>query len=262
MTPHPVQRIRAGAQLYTVRKHMKTLADATETFRRIRAIGYELVQLSGLGPEVDRAQAAEALRAAGLRAAVLRVAWPRLRDQVDEVVAEQRLFDCRHAALGSLPRAYRDAAGLECFLREMEPVLARFAAEDLYFTYHNHQHEFARINGETWLAGLLRGTEARAVGLELDTYWVQAGGGDPAAWIRACRGRLPNLHVKDMVIGADGQQRFTPVGDGNLNWHAVFEASGDAGVETLLVEQDECYEDDPFDCLARSFAFLKAHGYS
>ena len=52
---------------------------------------------------------------------------------------------------------------------------------------------------------------------ELDTYWIQHGGGDPAAWIRKLKGRADIIHLKDMAM--DGRtQLFAEVGEGNLNW--------------------------------------------
>ena len=37
-----------GAQLYTVRDHLQTKEDVDKTFRKLREIGFECVQVSGL----------------------------------------------------------------------------------------------------------------------------------------------------------------------------------------------------------------------
>ena len=41
---------QVAAQLYTVRDFAKTPADIATTLKKIRAIGYEAVQVSGVGP--------------------------------------------------------------------------------------------------------------------------------------------------------------------------------------------------------------------
>jgi sugar phosphate isomerase/epimerase len=92
----------------------------------------------------------------------------------------------------------------------------------------------------------------------LDTYWVQHGGGDPAAWILKLKGRMPVIHLKDMVI-ADKQQTMAEVGEGNLNWPAILSACQEAGVEWYAVEQDICRR-NPFESLAISYRNLKAMG--
>jgi sugar phosphate isomerase/epimerase len=50
------------------------------------------------------------------------------------------------------------------------------------------------------------------------------------------------------------------VGEGNLNWGAILPACKAAGVEWYIVEQDETYGGDPFDCLGTSLRNLKAMG--
>jgi sugar phosphate isomerase/epimerase len=69
------------------------------------------------------------------------------------------------------------------------------------------------------------------------------------------------IHVKDFVVSEDREPRFAPVGHGNMNWDAILEACSDVGVETLLVEQDNCYGADPFACLEKSYQFLKSRGH-
>ena len=65
--------------------------------------------------------------------------------------------------------------------------------------------------------------------MEIDTYWIQHGGGDPAAWIEKVAGRIPCVHLKDMAMGADGQQLMAEVGEGNLNWAAIWGRAGRRG---------------------------------
>lgn len=50
------------------------------------------------------------------------------------------------------------------------------------------------------------------------------------------------------------------VGEGNINFDAVISAAEDAGTRYLLVEQDNCNGEDPFDCLKRSYENLRAMG--
>ena len=51
-----------------------------------------------------------------------------------------------------------------------------------------------------------------------------------------------------------------PIGEGNMNWKGIIKACADAGTEYVFVEQDNCNGEDPFDCLKRSYEFLKSQG--
>jgi len=96
--------------------------------------------------------------------------------------------------------------------------------------------------------------------MELDTYWVQAGGGEPTAWILKSKGRIPFLHLKDMTT-IDRKPVMAEIGEGNLNWPGILSAAKEAGVEWYVVEQDVC-QTDPFECIATSFKNIQAMGFA
>ena len=98
---------------------------------------------------------------------------------------------------------------------------------------------------------------ADELGFILDTYWIQKGGADPAQWIEKFSGRLPVIHLKDYAYDA----MMAVVGEGNINFDRVFEKAESAGVQYMMVEQDKCYGEDPFDCLKRSYDYLKSCGF-
>ena len=248
-----------GAQLYTLREFCKTPPEIAETLKKVAGIGYTAVQISGIGP-VEAKNLARMLEDAGVVAAATHVGWDELRNDSDRLIADHKLWKCKHPAIGGLPGEYYSVEGLKRFLDEVPPVAERLAREGMDFSYHNHNHEFIRYGRETWLAMLYEQASPKQVKAELDTYWVQAGGGDPAAWVKKCAGREPLIHLKDMAMGPDRDQRFAEVGEGNLNWPAVLKEAREGGVEWYLVEQDSTYGRDPFESLAISYRNLKAMG--
>jgi sugar phosphate isomerase/epimerase len=249
-----------GAQLFTLREYTKTIADVAETFRKVKDIGYRTVQISGFGP-VDPAEVAKLVADTGITVAATHIGWPRFLNELDAVIAEHKMWGCRHPAIGGLPGEYRGKDGVKRFLDELAPVAEKLAAEGMDFSYHNHNHELVKYDGETWLGMLYDGASPEMLKAEIDTYWIQAGGADPADWVRRCGGREPLLHLKDMCVTEEREQRFAEVGEGNLNWPAILREAEAGGVEYLLVEQDNCYGADPFDCLATSYRNLKEMGY-
>lgn len=253
-------KAQVGAQLYTVRKFTQTAEALAETLQRVAQIGYRAVQLSALGP-IPTAEVAKLVREAGLTVAATHVGWKALLEDTPGVIEGHNALGCRHVSIGGLPSEYYSLEGLERFVRELEVLLPKLEVEGLVFSYHNHNHELAHYHGRPWLELLCEHTRRLPFNIELDTYWIQAGGGDPAAWIHACRGRIPLLHLKDMIITPQREQRFAEVGEGNLNWKAILAAASESGVQYLIVEQDNCYERDPFESLAVSYANLRKWGY-
>jgi len=249
-----------GAQLYTVREFAKTLPEIVETLGKVRKCGYTAVQLSGLGP-VDPKDLAAAAEEAGIDIVATHVGWQRFLEEIDSVIEEHKVWNCTHAAIGGLPGEYHSEEGIRRFADELPPVAERLAKEGLDFSYHNHSQELAHYGGRCWLEMLYERVDAKYLKAEIDTYWITAGGGDPAAWVRRYPGRQPLLHLKDMIVLPDRTQRFAEIGEGNLNWPAILEAAETSNVEYLLVEQDQCYDRDPFESLAISYRNLKEMGY-
>jgi sugar phosphate isomerase/epimerase len=248
-----------GAQLYTVRDFCKTMPELVETLKKVADIGYTAVQTSGFGP-VDPKDVALAMEDHGLTVASTHIDWDECLEDLDGVIELHKLWKCDHPAIGGLPREYYTADGIKRFLDELAPIAAKLAAEGMDLSYHNHNHELQKFGDKTWLAMLYEQADPQVLKAEIDTYWIQAGGGDPAAWIRKCAGREPLLHLKDFIMGPEREQRFAEIGEGNLNWPAILQAAQESGVEWYLVEQDRCYDRDPFESLAISYRNLNAMG--
>ena len=250
-----------AAQLYTVREFVQTAAGLAASLKRIREIGYTAVQVSGIGPIPD-AEVKAMVDGLGLTICNTHASYEELWHDLDKVVARHRLWDCEHVAIGSMPQAYRTSgsAGFARFAQEAAKVGEQLDKEGLTFSYHNHSMEFVRFGQRTGMDILFDETNPRFLKAEPDTYWIQHGGGDPAAWIAKLSGRVPVVHLKDMVM-VDDEQTMAEIGEGNLNWPAILRACREAGVQWYAVEQDVCQR-DPFESLRISYDNLRSMGLS
>ena len=247
-----------AAQLYTVRDACKTAAELAATLKRIREIGYQAVQISGIGP-IDPHDVKRILNDTGLHCCITHIGLDTMRNEFDAVIEKHRLWNCPYSAIGGFfPKEPFDLNLWQGFVDQYNQLVAKYAAAGLQIGYHNHSHELTRIGQTTPLHILVSGLLAPAF-IEIDTYWITHGGGDPIEWINRCTGRLPFIHLKDMAI-VSGQQRMAPVGEGNLNMAGIIASATRAGTRWFIVEQDDCYGRDPFDCLATSFRNLRELG--
>lgn len=145
--------------------------------------------------------------------------------------------------------------------------------------YHNHHIEFQKYDGE-YLLDIIK-DNTRRIGFELDVHWIQRGGLDPVAVINKFEGRIALIHLKDYRIGQldmssfknDFDQdkffqafnnviQFAELGEGSLDLKAIIEAGLNSGSQYFLIEQDDLYGRDPFDCLKTSADHLRSLGYS
>ena len=252
---------KIGLNMYSLRDLCGDLDGLARTFDRVAEAGYRYVQVSGIR-DIEPEAIKQAFLASGLKACATHLGWDRFTEDIDAVIELHRLYETNHTAIGALPGGYRGSDGVDRFLREAENVLPAIDAAGMDFSYHNHNHEFVRFDGETWLDALHGRGAGKGVKFELDTYWVVAGGADPAAYIERFGSSMSIVHVKDMQVTVEREQRFAPVGSGNLNWNRVFPAIRDTPIEFVIVEQDAHYGGDPIANVSESFSFLRENGFS
>ena len=239
-----------AAQLYTVRDQLQDPARLSGVLGRLREIGYPAVEVAGLGSRTfDRF--GEELSRSGLVACAAHVSLERLKSDLAAAAAECKQWGCGYIVVPSLPEAYRSGDGYKRFATEAAELARGLQPYGLKLVYHNHSFELQRWDGETGLEALFAATNAETLQAELDTYWLQYGGVNPASWIRRLRGRVPLVHLKDMAVER-GEPVMAEVGEGNLDWAEILSACNEAATEWLVVEQDECRR-DPMDSLAISY---------
>ena len=104
-------------------------------------------------------------------------------------------------------------------------------------SFHNHTMEFGKFPGDARAKLDILMEATKNVNMELDMAWAQAGGADPAAYIRKYKGRCPVVHAKDVLI--EGKKHtLKPLGQGSLKWDEIFAAGKEAGIEWYIYEQD------------------------
>ncbi len=252
---------KIALQLYTLRDFCKTAPDFAASMKKVREIGYEAVQVSGLGAAITMPEVRKILDDSGLKCVATHCGIDRVRDNPQSIIDDLDTLGCRLTAIGGFwPKGDVTAQTWTDFAREYSAAAARFAAAGKLLGYHNHSHELAKYGGQTALDLLFKGF-SKDVWMEIDTYWITHGGGDPIAWVNKVAGRIPAIHLKDMAVTPDRQQVMAEVGEGNLNFPGIFQAARAAGVEWYIVEQDSCQR-DPFEAVAISLRNVKAMGLS
>ncbi len=137
-------------------------------------------------------------------------------------------------------------------------------AAGVQLCYHNHSFEFGKLpGGKTGCDVFVEEFDLKLVRFELDVFWVAIGGKDPVETIRSLKGRIAQLHLKDLkdgigMIHDEGKvphDAFQEVGDGIVDWKAVLKAAEETGVAQCHVEQDQ--SPDAVASIGQSMRYLK-----
>jgi sugar phosphate isomerase/epimerase len=248
--------MKIGAQLYTVRDYTKTPRDIEETLRRIKAIGFGVIQISAFGP-CDPGLLAGWVKELGLEVCVTHTPWTRLADPVElkAVIAEHQKLGCPQIGLGAMPwDIYPNSyEGYTRFIKKINEICKQVKDAGLSFGYHNHDFEFQKFKGLPAIDRLIE--ECPGLEFILDTFWVQAGGGSPVRYIKKLEGRIRTIHFKDYRI-VNRTRQIAEIGEGVLDWDEIIPLCKAVKIPYAVIEQDSDFLIDPFESLIQSRNYL------
>ena len=224
-----------GLQLYTIREIFAK--DPVGTLGKVAQIGYREVEFGGGGYDgMDHAMLRRTMDKLGLTAPSVHIGYDALLKQFDQSVTMAKTLGATTVVLPYMTAEHRNEAGWNAAL----PNFNRFATDlkkaGLGFAYHNHDFEFTtKPGGVSLYDRLLKETDPALVKVELDLYWALHAGENLATLIERLSPRLYAYHVKDMRP----DRSMTAVGQGTIDFGALFKLKGSAGVRHFYVENDE-----------------------
>lgn len=245
-------------QLYTMRKEAEK--DLPGMLQRVRDMGWEYVQWSGM-PPLPADQIHAHLDKAGLHVVSAHCPMEPFEQDFDTALCFWKTVGVRFLGPGGMMKDCQDS--LNAWSRgaqRLDAIGSKLYEAGIGLTYHNHTSEFEKFEGDPRckLDMLMEKTRPESLRAELDLAWIHAAGASPAAYIRKYPNRCPIIHAKDIAPDfKDHDVTFKPLGEGCLDWPAIFAAGKDANIEWYVYEQDVC--DDAFACAEKSLAFLKKH---
>jgi|GEM_PF-327049 len=249
--------MKLGLQLYTLRGEFKKAEDMVPILEKVKAIGFEGVELGGdcfaereavqksFGK--DAAAFKEILDAVGLEVCGTHVPFEKLTGpKLEDHVAFLKSLDCAYIGTGGASTG--SDADLRHTVAEMRRVAECAATQGLSAYYHNHSHEFKKKDGKYKLDFIKEVCQ-----LQVDVYWSFFAKVDTPAYIRANAEHIRLLHAKD---GSRWLPKPTALGEGKNNLPAIFAAAKDIGCEWMILENDFPRPDGIAD-ITRSMAYMK-----
>ena len=228
---------KIGIQLYTVREAAKK--DFIGTLKEIAAIGYAGIEGGGAMGDLTPRELRKVLDDLGLNFMSGHVNMDQIKGGLEQLIDAYVTLGAKYIGLSYIGEEWRKTAhDWQRAARAMEKAAMLCQKSDLTFFYHNHAFEFEKLDGKYGFDILFDAADPSLVASEMDVYWVTKGGEDPVAYLNKYAGRVPLVHIKDMT--KDDSKTFEIIGEGRLDFDAIFAAGDKAGADWYLVEQDLC----------------------
>ena len=242
--------MKFAVQLYSLRHHIKTGEDMLNILEKVKGLGFDGVEFAGFF-----GLSAEALKAkldeTGLKCVGAHMGLDDFTpEKLPETLKFIKTLGSPYAGIGGAD--FRTETSLKRIINVMGSADEEAMKQGVKVYYHNHTDEF-----EPPLFAEQPGTVferiAASCHVQIDTYWSFAAGQDNYKLITEYKDRIVTLHIKD------GKGR-TPMalGEGENDLAAVVRAAKDAGIEWLVLENDDPVPDGLSD-VARSMKWLQAN---
>ncbi len=220
-----------GIQLYSIRDLTEKNMD--EALRRVSELGYKFVEFAGFFG-IPAEEIKEMLEKYNLRVSGTHTSWEELAYRFEETVAYHKAIGNKHIIIPG--GHFQTQARIDAFVKVINEVQPKLAAEGITLGYHNHACEFLpNKDGSNIEDQLIYRTN---IELEIDTYWAFVGKTDPVAVLDRLGDRVKVIHIKD----GDANGHGTPLGMGEAPVAAVYAKAVEMGIP-MVVESETCKPD-------------------
>lgn len=253
-----------GLQLYSLRLQAKK--DMPATLDQAKAFGFKAIESAGTG-SLSPAEFAVDARRRGLVPVSEHAFYVNLKKDIAGAVRDAKAMGVKYI-MTSVPKPrlaeIKDGKGAQEIVAEFKAWGAAFRAEGISFGYHTHGGEFMPLTpeGDTLLSILMRDTPPELLCFQMDVFWVVSAGQDPVKVLQANPDRWKLMHIKDLRKGigtglgvhVDGKANCVPIGQGQIDWKALFATAEKVGIEYYFVEEES---PTPLENIPQSLAYLK-----
>ena len=257
-----------GVQLYTLRKPIS--ADLAGTIKEVAKAGYKQVEPYGF-PSPQAVEMINRARENGMRVHSSHFDWnavlhPERKGvpSFNKIIELANELELSHLVVPYL--AETDRRNIDGY-KKVADLLNQAAekADDakIQLAYHNHAFEFQPLDKKKTGYDVFIENFSTKMAFELDVFWVKLGGVDPATLIKKLKGRVSQLHLKDLKkntkvphFGKVSPDTFDEIGDGMIKMEPIMKVAQQTGVQHCHVEQDQ--SPAPLKSIRKSLNYLKS----
>lgn len=240
-----------GLQLWTVRNQLKE--DVPKTLKAVADAGYKQVELMRT---LDAGNFVPVAKDNGLAVTSAFIDWRIIGfkgkkgvSTFDAVIEVGKKHGLKHIVFGYIGKGSRETVDQYKVLAERSNEAGEACQKaGMQLCYHNHSFEFAKLDGaKTGFDVFTDEFDHELVKFEIDVFWVGIGGLNPIKTLRTLKGRVSQVHLKDLKQGVgtihdEGKvpkDAFKELGNGTIDMAKVLKVSEQIGVEQCHVEQDQ-----------------------
>src|SRR5205085_10917538 len=138
-----------------------------------------------------------------------------------------QILGTRYIVLASGPGRITGMDGWKNLCEKLTAAVEQLKPHGLSAGYHNHQAEWAKLEGGKRIIEVIAANTPKEFALQLDVGTCEEAGADPVAWVKANPGRIKMMHLKDWAPGSQAEEKGYRVlfGEGVTPWKELLAAA-------------------------------------
>ena len=231
-----------GFQSWSVKDRLAQ--DFPGTLKTMSGMGYRLIEMcspagyknSGFGflGGMKTADIRKTIEDAGLHCPSCHFGFAELKDHIDDSIAfakDMGLSQMICSSFGISKTA--TMADWDAAIDQMNKAAEKIRAAGMQAGYHNHEGEFAKIDGRLIYDELMARFDAGLVKMQFQTEVINLGY-KASTYFTLYPGRFISAHLSDWTA----EKKEVPIGQGVIDWKEFFKAAKTGGVKNFFVEMD------------------------
>ena len=273
-----MKKFKVALQLFSIREDMEKNMDAA--LKTVKEIGYDYVEFAGFF-EHSAEEVVDMLKKYDLKCISVHQDINSVLNQCQKAVDYLVKIGAKYCAIPwysvEMLKGTPSWDQTVSIFTEAGKLLKK---NNIQLMYHNHEFEFNKFEDKFLLDWIYDTIPSDILQPQIDTCWVHYAGCDPSEYIVKYSDRISIIHLKDFVCKnleskpiysmpeynfktATKQENgfeLRPVGYGIQNFPNILEACEIAGVEFVVVEQDNSPDRPPMESAKMSREYLKSLG--
>jgi sugar phosphate isomerase/epimerase len=234
---HPI-----GFQVYPVREML--VKDFPGTLKMMSGLGYQYVELcsppgyldSGFEPltKLTGKETKKIIEDAGLTCTSCHFTFNEMKNSLDNRIEYAKEVGMKAMMCQSfwLP----DKSTIKDYMNscdQLNKIAEKISQAGLIAAFHNHDMEFAKINGELIYDAMMKELDPKLVKMQFQTEVINLGY-KASTYFKKYPGRFISAHMSDWTK----DKKPVPIGQGVIDWQDFFAAAKTGGVKYFYVEMD------------------------
>lgn len=240
----PIFTAPVGVQAYSFRNYFPK--DIPGTLDRIQAMGIK--EIEGDSGKMPAEMYKKLCNERGIRIPSTGAQFKELAEDPMSVVTKAKTLGANYVMCAWIQHGELGSFNIEDANRAIEVFNAAgkvLKENGLTFCYHPHGYEFKPHGNGTLLDHIINNTNPEYVSFEMDTYWIQFGGGDPVSLLKKYSDRWKLLHLKDMkkgtvknLTGNSNVENNVPLGTGEIDMAGILKEARKIGIAHYFIEDE------------------------